>query len=114
MTVEVTESLRQGVLLLQIATSRIDASNAPDFRLLLIERIEQGHGQIVIDLAQVEFMDSSALGALIAAVKRMGAIGSIALARPGPAVARLLSLTRMDKVFVITATVDDAMQKLGA
>lgn len=114
MTVETTEMLREGVLVLHIVTRRIDAGNAPDFRLLLIERIEKGHGQIIIDLAGVDFMDSSALGALISAVKRMGAIGSIALARPSPAVARLLSLTRMDKVFVISDSVDNAMQKLGA
>lgn len=114
MSIETTENSVRGVLVLAIKTSRIDAANAPEFRLALLERIDAGQTQIVLDLGAVEFMDSSALGALIAAVKRMQAIGTIALARAKPTVSRLLALTRMDKVFTITASVDDAVVQLAA
>lgn len=114
MSIEAKESIVSGVLVLALETPRIDAANAPDFRVLLLERIDAGHTQIVLDLASVQFMDSSALGALIAAVKRMRAIGTIALARANPTVSRLLTLTRMDKVFTIAATVDDAVAQLAA
>lgn len=114
MSIETTEDIVQGVLVLGVKTARLEAANTPEFRLALLERIDRGHGQIVLDLGEVEFIDSSALGALIAAVKRMGAVGSIALARPNPTVARLLALTRMDKVFAITPSVDEAVEKLAA
>lgn len=114
MSIETTEDIVEGVLVMAVKTQRLDAANTPEFRLVLLERIEKGHGQIVLDLGDVEFIDSSALGALIGAVKRMGAIGTIALACPNSTVSRLLNLTRMDKVFVITKTVDDALAKLAA
>lgn len=114
MSIETTEDIVQGVLVLCIRTARLDAANSPDFRIALMERVDKGHGQIVVDLGQVDFMDSSALGALIGAVKRMGSVGTIALARPNANVTRLLTLTRMDKVFAITATIDEAVEKLVA
>lgn len=114
MSIETTETVVQGVLVLGIRTARLDAANSPDFRIALMEQVDKGQGQIVIDLGQVEFMDSSALGALISAVKRMGAVGAIALARPNANLTRLLTLTRMDKVFAITATIDEAVEKLAA
>lgn len=114
MSIETTEEVVRGVLVLGIRTVRLDAANSPDFRIVLIERVDKGHGQIVVDLGRVDFMDSSALGALIGAVKRMGAVGSIALARPNANVTRLLTLTRMDKVFAITDTIDEAVEKLAA
>lgn len=114
MSIETTKDILQGVLVLGIRTGRLDAANSPDFRIALLEQIDKGHGQIVVDLGQVDFMDSSALGALIGAVKRMGAVGTIALARPNPTVARLLTLTRMDKVFAITGSIDEAVEKLAA
>lgn len=113
MGIETTETMIKGVLVLAIKTARLDASNSPDLRLLLLERIEQGQGYIVLDLAAVSFMDSSALGALIAAIKRMGTVGMIGLARPTPTVARLLTLTRMDKVFTIAPSVEDAVAKIA-
>jgi anti-sigma B factor antagonist len=111
--IETRSDVRDGVLVLGIVTTRLDAANTPVFRKVLINKIDEGYNQIVLDLGDVEFIDSSALGALIAAVKRMGAIGTIALARPNSTVARLLSLTRMDKVFPITATVQEAVTQLA-
>ncbi|NAZ36859.1 STAS domain-containing protein [Rubellimicrobium sp. CFH 75288] len=108
------ETVQDGVLVVGVRVPRLEASNAPEFRRTLIERIEAGHQQIVIDLAQVQFIDSSALGALIGAVKRMGALGTIALAAPNGTLSRLLTLTRMDKVFPITETVEDAVAKLAS
>lgn len=113
MSIDMDENMVEGVLVLKIRSDRIDAANAPAFRLVLLDRIDRGRAQIVLDLGLVEFMDSSALGALIAAVKRMNAIGTIALADPKPAISRLLALTRMDKVFTITTSIEDAVKQLA-
>lgn len=101
-----------GVTVLRILTPRLDASVAPDMRADLLGRIDSGVQSLVLDLSVVTFMDSSALGALIAAVKRMGPVGSIAIAGSKAAVLTLFTLTRMDKVFPMFPTVPDALAKL--
>jgi anti-sigma B factor antagonist len=101
-----------GVLVLEITEPRLEASNAPDLRELLIGRIENGTHQIVLDLKNVTFMDSSALGALIGAIKKMGPLGTLALAGASGPVLQLLKLTRMDKVFQLFPSATAALAKL--
>ena len=100
-----------GALVISIQESRLEARNAPDLRAFLIDRIDQGNQTLILDMTHVDFMDSSALGALIGAVKKMGPLGSIAITHVSPTIERLLKLTRMDKVFAIHKTVDDAISK---
>lgn len=91
---------------------RLEASNAPALRKLLVDRIENGSHQIVIDLQRVSFMDSSALGALIGAIKKLGPLGTLALAGANGPVLQLFKLTRMDKVFSLYPTTADALTRL--
>jgi anti-sigma B factor antagonist len=111
---QMLDTLQDGVLILKPAERRLEARNAPDLRGLLFHWIEQGNERIVLDMSDVEFMDSSALSALIGAIKKMGPMGSIAVAGLRPALLRLFQLTRMDKVFPIHATVDGAVRKMNA
>jgi anti-sigma B factor antagonist len=69
---------------------------------------------VVIDLAQVTFVDSSGLGGLIAA--RRGARergGSVSLASPPPVVRRLLGSTRLHDVFAIYDSLPEAINAAG-
>lgn len=100
------------ILVLEIAEQRLEASNAPELRDLLVGLIGAGNEQIVIDLQQVSFMDSSALGALIAAIKKMRGLGTLAVSGANGAVLQLLKLTRMDKVFPLYASINDAVAEL--
>ena len=54
---------------------RLDAAGAEDFKAALRDEIDGGATQIVLDLSEVEFMDSSGLGALVACLKHMGEQG---------------------------------------
>lgn len=96
-----------------IGDTRLDANVAPALRSALTAPIEAGHQVIIVDLQQVKFMDSSALGAFIAAVKRLGSAGTIAVVGLRGPVERLFSLTRMDKVFAIHSDVDAAVAALS-
>lgn len=107
-----TEGHTDGIRIVKPAHPRLDASTAPALREVLIDRISNGDQNIVLDLADVTFMDSSALGALIAAAKRMGPTGTIAVAGLAPPVAKLFSVTRMDRVFSMNASVHEAVRKL--
>lgn len=107
-----SEEHKGTVLLLAIAEPRLEAHNAPELRELLVGRIENGSQQIILDLKAVKFMDSSALGALIGALKKMGPLGTLALAGATGPVLQLFTLTRMDKVFLIFPSASAALANL--
>ncbi|HEX9504734.1 MAG TPA: STAS domain-containing protein [Acidimicrobiia bacterium] len=72
-----------------IATGEIDMATAPELRAGLAETT----GDVIIDLAAVEFLDSSGIGVLVAAGNRLAAAGgSLALRAPRPPVRRVLEI----------------------
>jgi anti-sigma B factor antagonist len=104
--------VRDGVVVARPAERRLDASRAPAFKDEMAKLIESGSTHIVIDLSGVDFVDSSGLGAIVSCLKRMGPKGSLAISGAHGAVSRLFSLTRMDKVFALHETVDQAVDSL--
>ena len=83
----------------------------------LDEAVTQASGlapDVVIDLSQVTFVDSSGLGALIVArnTAREGR-GSVSLVSPPPVVRRLLGSTRLHDVFAIYDSLDEALNAAG-
>lgn len=65
---------------------------------------------VVVDLHDVEFMDSSGLGALVGGLRSMRAVGGdLRIARPGAQVRTVLELTTMDRVLRPHETVEDAL-----
>jgi anti-sigma B factor antagonist len=109
-----TTDLRDNILVVRVEEKRIDASKAPAFKDQMTQCIEAGRNQIVLDLSQVDFIDSSGLGALVSCLKRLGPRGSLAIAGATGAVSRLFTLTRMDRVFALHPNVDSAVEQLSA
>jgi anti-sigma B factor antagonist len=106
--------LRNNILVVRVEEKRIDASKAPTFKDEMARCIEAGQNQLVLDLSQVDFIDSSGLGALVSCLKRLGPRGSLAVAGATGAVSRLFTLTRMDRVFALHPNVDKAVEQLSA
>jgi anti-sigma B factor antagonist len=66
--------------------------------------------QVVLDLAAVTFLDSTALGAILLAVRRLRqADGDLAIASPNPTTTRLLSIVGVDRVVPVYDTVAQAL-----
>lgn len=89
---------------LQIVTvrePRIDAAVAIQFKDRMRELTANGAPHVVLDLSEVDFMDSSGLGAIVAAMKLLGATRRLDLAALRPNVEKVFRLTRMDSVFTI-------------
>ena len=93
----------------EVDESRLDASLATPFRDYIFDLIGQGQKNLVVDLSKVDFMDSSGLGAIVAALKQVGGDGAVELANPQKAVHDLFDLTCMDKIFTIHGSVSDAL-----
>ena len=109
----ITEELQGNILVLRVGETRLDAARAPALREELLRHIDAGHSQIVLDLSKTDFLDSSGLGALVSAVKRLGSKGTLAIAGAQGAVTRLFSLTRMDRVFALHPSVDAAVTQMA-
>lgn len=78
----------------------IDLHTCSLLRDTLRELIEQGHYQIVINLAEVPYLDSAALGVLVDAVRRVREHeGGISLVSTTPFVRRAFEITRLVKIF---------------
>ena len=88
----------------------IDAATGPEMRSRLVEIIAEGETELVLDLAGVTFMDSTALGVLISARRRVKALdGYLDLVTQNPLFVRLFHITGLDKLFAIHASVDEAL-----
>ncbi len=102
------QSMIASALIVKIQVSRVVAGVASEFKEALVACINQGHKKIVLDLGDVTFIDSSGLGALIGSLKAMGGEGQLVLCSACDAVINMLKLTRMDKVFLIFGTPEEA------
>lgn len=87
--------------IITVGEARIDAAAAIRFKDAMRAATAGGPGHVVLDLSNVTFVDSSGLGAIVAAMKQMGDDRRLDLAGLTPDVAKVFRLTRMDSVFKI-------------
>ena len=80
-------------------TGRLDVVAAADARLALQEAVDEGDGELVLDLTALDAVDATGLGVLVGAHRRAGRSGRVLVLRDAsPAVERVLHLTRLDRV----------------
>ena len=92
-------------LCVTVLAERIDAAVAIRFKDAMREITSDGAGDVVLDLSRVDFVDSSGLGAIVAATKQLGGVRRLDLAGLNPNVEKVFRLTRMNQVFRIHASV---------
>jgi len=86
-----------------------DVTNSDQLRNLLDAEVAKQPGHLVVDLAGVSFMDSSALHALLRANRALDRQGGVlSLVAPQEAVARMLSLTAADRIVPVYGSVEEA------
>jgi|ERR1700761_5625501 anti-sigma B factor antagonist len=102
------ESKIGNVLVVKVLESRVSADIAPRFKEDIIGYVTKGNRTLILDLSEVTFIDSSGLGALIASLKVIGNDGELMLAGVRDTVASMFKLTRMNKVFRMFETPEEA------
>lgn len=92
------------------ATGEIDVAAAPGLREQLVDLIEGGTVELVVDLDGVDFIDSTGLGVLVGAVRRARAAeGDVRLVCTNSRLLKVFDVTGLDEVFTIAASIDDAV-----
>jgi anti-anti-sigma factor len=99
---------RDGATVVSLA-GELDLYNAEDVRAALLECCAEEPSVLVVDLAEVTFIDSTALGVLIEARSRLADRSGFRLAAPGLEVRRALEVSGLDRHFVVHDTVADAV-----
>ena len=91
-------------------SGEVDIYTAPKFKEDMIAVIDAGATNLVVDLSDVTFIDSTALGVLIGGVKRMHAVdGRIVLVVNTRPVQKVLTITGLDSIFEIHETREEAL-----
>jgi anti-sigma B factor antagonist len=96
------------------ATGEIDVYTAPQFKEAVNQVISLGQLHLIINMTQVTYMDSSGFGTLLSATKRLRPEGgTINLVACSNSIDRMLRITRLNTVFGIYGTVEEAIAAVG-
>ena len=88
----------------------IDIYPAPRLRELLIDLVSQGSYQLIVNLDEVGFLDSTGLGVLVGGLRRVRAHnGSLDLVCTQQPILKIFRITGLTEVFGIYETVDQAI-----
>ncbi len=110
-TVDFRTYKSNGILVISVIIRRATSQISEMLRQKLAREVEKGNRQIVVDLSNVEFTDSSFLGALLAghkhAVRHEGALRISGLV---PQVKNVFDVTHLNKIFMVFDDVDKAIK----
>jgi anti-sigma B factor antagonist len=103
-----------GALLVRV-DGDLDVYEAPHLRELLIGVQRGGTRRLIIDLNQCDYIDSTGLGVLVGALKRVRAVdGSIAVICEADRILRILRMTGLVPVLNVCGSLVDAHSAVGA
>lgn len=109
MDLSVTSREQGGRTVVEVG-GEIDVYTAPALREKLNELVADGHHHLIVDMEQVDFLDSTGLGVLVGGLKKVrGHDGSLHLVCTQEKILKVFRITGLTKVFPIHATVDEAV-----
>lgn len=104
-----TEELGDGSYVISLS-GEVDLYTAPEFKQQLLGAIARGGKNIVVDLTDTTFIDSTTLGVLVGGVKRLRPNnGSLTIVCSDRNITKIFEITGLDRVFAIYATRAEAV-----
>jgi len=111
----VRTTLDSGVMVLALSGSMTMGSQLLELEGAMQELIKANQKRIVVDMSKISYLDSSAIGALVACHSNMkNAGGQLRLAGVNARVSTVFKMTGVDKVLSIDQTRDDSVSALSA
>ena len=96
--------LANGILLVS-ARGEVDLYTAPDLERTLAEAVAEAPAQLVVDLSEASFVDSTALQVLLRAARQLAQQeGVLTVVVPDPTVRRVFEITGFDRVFPVVSS----------
>jgi len=102
---------KEDIVIEEINLVKATNEQAEEFKIILLNHIEEGDTKLVIDLHQCDFVDSTFLSTLLIALKAvMAKGGSLKIAALKNEVAEVMEATGMNKVFEIYLSISEAIE----
>ena len=93
-------------------TGLLDAFSEATFRKVLSKFIDEGPKHVILDLSQIDFVDSSGLGALVQLVKKAQTLEGTLQIVSNPRVTQTVKLVRLEKFLSLQPSVDEAVKNV--
>jgi anti-sigma B factor antagonist len=107
---EITDRRVGGDTHVVAVTGEIDLFTAPEFKQRVSAPIDAGRSNVIVDLTATTFIDSSSLGVLIGAHRRLKLRGgSLVVVCDNDAIVKTFRITGLDGVFTLVKSLDDAL-----
>lgn len=95
--------------LVKVNSDKLDSNNAPELKSEIVVISGQGEKNIVLDLSECKYCDSSGLRAVLVANRLCEeAIGALILTGLQPDVVNILRISMLHTVLLITKSIEDA------
>lgn len=108
LTIDLKSDDASGTLIFKLRGS-LDIATSPTVRAALTDATDKGQKHLIVDLSQLEFLDSTGLGALIGAHRRATEHGgSLRIVVTDGPIFRLLNITGLIRVLAVYHTLEDA------
>jgi anti-sigma B factor antagonist len=93
-------------------TGEIDLFTAPEFKQRVSAPIDAGRIHVIVDLTETTFIDSSSLGVLIGAHRRLRRLeGSLVIVCRNESTVKTFRITGLDSVFTLVPTLEEALSR---
>jgi anti-sigma B factor antagonist len=110
---EILEKRQDQVIVLKLA-GRLDGPAGAELKKNINQKLDDGQGRFVLDMADVDFIDSSGLGSLVAILRSVGAAeGELKVAALTAQARSVFEITRLHNIFDIYAQTEAAIKSYG-
>jgi len=103
--------VRENLQLFRLA-GLLDAFSEPAFRKVMDKCVEDGPPNLILDLSQIDFVDSSGLGALVQVAKKAQGAGGMIQIVTNPRVTQTVKLVRLEQFLALQPSVEAAIQNV--
>ena len=102
--------IKEKATVLKSKVEKLDALQAPDFKTEFVILNKAGHKNLVFDMSETRYCDSSGLSAILVGNRMCrDSEGVFVLCGLQPSVAKLIEISQLDSVLNITNTLDEAL-----
>jgi anti-sigma B factor antagonist len=111
MDLELETTQQDGMAVLTLR-GEIDVYTAPRMRQAIVDLVDAGSLNVVIDMEKVDFLDSTGLGVLVEGLKRVKTRGgNLSIVITQDKILKIFDITGLNKAFPIYGSLEDALKE---